>query len=33
MGRSEPGLEGPKEQVALKEAPLLVDPKGGLGMV
>lgn len=33
VGSSEPGLEGQKEEVALKEAPLLVDPKGGLGMV
>lgn len=33
MGSLEPGLEGQKEEVALKKAPLLVDPKGGLGMV
>lgn len=33
MGSSELGLEGQKEEVALKKALLLVDPKGGLGMV
>lgn len=32
VGSSEPGLDG-QEEVALKKAPLLVDPKGGLGMV